>query len=85
VTITAINSNTVTFTPALKFDHFGASTTTITTSYGSLDTRAGVGHLTRNIKIVSGPNYTWGYRVLVYGYKDTNDFIRTGDVILSGV
>jgi hypothetical protein len=69
----------------LKYDHYGASSATITTPYGVLDARAGVGHLTRNIKIVSGPNYTWGYRMLVYGYKDTSGFIRTGDVILSGV
>lgn len=34
-----------------------------------LDSRAGVGHLTRNIKIESAGSDSWGYRMLVYGYS----------------
>lgn len=69
--ITAINGKEITFTPALTYEHYGASTTTIANDYGVLDTRSAVGILTRNIKI-TGANDTddWGCRVLVYGYNE---------------
>lgn len=84
MTITAISGTTVTFTPALKFTHYGASEATITNAVGTLDTRAAVGYLTRSIKIVSGADSGWGYQLIAYGYMD-NTTLRTGSVILHGV
>jgi len=55
VTISAIVDTTITLAAPLKFSHFGAGSSSIIKSdFGSLDTRARVGHLTRNVKIVSG-------------------------------
>jgi len=68
VTITAISGTTVTFTPALQYNHFGAAEATIEKSYGVLDTRAGVGHMTRKVKITAGPDAAWGYTVFAYTY-----------------
>jgi hypothetical protein len=84
VKITAINGNTVTFTPALIYKHYGAANPTVTNAVGTLDTRTGVGHLSRNIKIVAGPDSGWGFQLLVYGYID-NATLRSGSVILNGV
>lgn len=84
VKITAVSGNTVTFTPALKFTHYG-DTNPITNTYGTLDMRTGVGHLTRNIKIQAGPDANgWGFRVLVYAYQD-NDTMRIGGANLTAV
>lgn len=86
VTITSINSGTsVSFTPALKYTHYGAGSATISNSIGTLDTRAGVAHLTRNIKFVTGADSGWGYQVIVNGFLDQNDNLLTGSAILSGV
>lgn len=57
---------------------------TLKNSIGTLDTRAGVGHITRNIQVVSGPDYTWGYRVLVYGFL-FSDVLTVGNVQIYGV
>jgi hypothetical protein len=84
ITITALTSTSVTFTPGLNHTHFG-SPSQITNSYGTLDTRAAVGHINRNIQIVAGANVGWGFRVLVYGYIDPNNITRTGVTSLSGV
>ncbi len=72
------------FTPALLYKHYGDIGATVTNAAGTLDTRAGVGHLTRNIKIVAGPDSGWGYQLLVYGYVD-NTTLRSGSIILKGV
>jgi hypothetical protein len=81
--------NTVTFTPALKFNHFGDLTPTIVRSFGTMDMRAGVGHLTRNIKIKAGPDSGWGFTVIQFGYlrqeDDGTSNIVTGKMTLSGV
>lgn len=69
VTITAINSTNVTFTPALQHAHFGDVNETIVKSFGTMDMRAGVGHLSRNIKIVAGDNSTWGFNLVQFGYS----------------
>jgi hypothetical protein len=74
----------VSFTPALLYKHYGHIGATVTNAAGTLDTRAGVGHLTRNIKIVAGPDSGWGYQLLVYGYVD-NTTLRSGSIILKGV
>lgn len=86
MTITAINlsNKQVTFTPALKYNHYGANSVTISNSVGSLDTRTTVGHVTRNIKFVSGPDNGWGYTIYVYQmWEGTNS--RTGMASLSAV
>lgn len=77
------NTN-VQFTPALKYKHYGSPTATVTNAVGTLDTRAGVGLLTRNIRIIPGQDSNWGYRMLVYGFIDFN-ITRTGGIILQGV
>jgi hypothetical protein len=47
--------------------------------------RAGVGHLTRNIKIVRGADPDgWGFRVLTYGFID-GDITRIGTSNIHGV
>ena len=84
VTIQSISSKTVTFTPALQYNHYGDSSVTINNTFGILDTRTAVGHITRNIKFVAGPDNGWGYTILGYGYSQ-NDILRTGNIILSGV
>lgn len=50
-----------------------------------MDTRASVGHLTRNFKIVSGSDSGWGFHLLVYGYLDGGSNLRSGSVVFQGV
>jgi len=78
----------VTFTPALQYSHFGAVDPTIVRSYGTLDMRTAVGHLTRNIKIVAGNDTTWGFTLIQFGYSrkvDGVSVIETGKMTISGV
>jgi len=78
LTITAISGNLVSFTPPLSHEHYGASTATISNSFGTVDTRSAVGLLTRNIKISSAASASdWGGRVLIYGYYQPPD-VRGG-------
>ena len=83
-TITAISSETITLDSALQYTHYGGSSANLNTEYGTLDQRARVGHLTRNIKIVPGPDADWGFTVYVYGYRDGN-ITRIGRVNLDSV
>ena len=88
VTITAINGLNITFTPALKYAHFGDTNPTIVKTYGTLDMRTGVAHLSRNIKIVAGNDTTWGFTLIQFGYSfvlGNETVIQTGKMILSGV
>ena len=78
VTITSVSSNQIQFTPALKYDHYGA------TSWSEVDYRTPVGHLTRNIKITTGDDEGWGYRILTYGYVECNSE-KYGQIVLNGV
>lgn len=71
VTITALSGNLVSFTPALQFAHYGNTSATISKSYGTLDTRAGIAHLTRNIKVTAGPDDGWGFSLIQFGYLRT--------------
>ena len=80
VKITSVASNTITFSPPLKYDHYGAHSQTV----GEIDSRTAVGHLTRNIKITTGDDEEWGYRILTYGYMECNNE-KYGLLILSGV
>jgi hypothetical protein len=88
VTITGVSGNTISFTPALQFNHFGDANPTIVKSYGTLDMRAGVGHLTRNIKIVAGDDEKWGFTLIQFGYSRQvggSPVIDTGKMTISGV
>lgn len=82
--ITDIVDNTVSVTPALNYAHYGSVSITISNNVGQLDTRTSVGHVTRNIKFVSGPDSGWGYTVVNYQIWEGNQ-ARTGDLVLSGV
>ena len=82
--MSAPTSNEISFTPPLRFNHYGAPDVTISNQYGTLDTRTAVGHLTRSIKITPGPDIGWGFRLLGYGFRDGNH-LRTGNLILQGV
>lgn len=92
ITITAINGNTISFDTPLVYEHYGAGAPIIN-KYGVLDTRAGVGLLSRNIKITKGPDANgWGCRVLAYSYSEFNPenpaagvVNRTGSIIFDGV
>lgn len=84
VQITGIIDNIVTFTPALNYTHYGSSSITISNSVGELDTRASVGHITRNIKFISGPDNGWGYTIVNYQIWEGAK-ARTGELMLSGV
>lgn len=85
-TIQSINADgTLTLDSALTYTHYGDSSNTISNNYGTLDTRARVGHINRNVKIVPGPDAGWGFSVTVYGYKDTNNKTWVGNAEMSGV
>jgi hypothetical protein len=86
VTITNVNGNTISFAPALQYTHYGAPSVTISNSYGTLDTRASVGHVTRNIKIISGPDAGWGYSLVIYSmYEEPGTIYRAGQATLNSV
>ena len=94
VTIDDISGNTVTFSPPLAYNHYGAGSVTISNSVGTLDTRAAVGHLTRKIRFMSGEDSGWGYTLHIFGYQDTyfdegtqqnETLVRTGSVDMTGV
>jgi hypothetical protein len=74
----------VTVSSPLQYTHYGSSTLTIDNNFGTLDTRARVGHVNRNIQFVPGPDAGWGYTVIVYGFLD-GTILRIGSVQLSGV
>lgn len=86
VTITAVytSNNSVSFTPALNYTHYGASGVTVSNAVGTLDTRAAVGLLTRNIRIMAGDDDGWGFQMIVQGYFDGVK-VRSGSVVLQGV
>ena len=68
----------------LVHSHFGDSGPTVEALDTVIDTRAAVGHLTRNIKIVSGGDTSWGFRLFVYKYTACTT-PRTGSITLEGV
>lgn len=80
--ITAISGTIVTFTPALEYEHYGDSGTTISNDYGTLDARSAVGHLTRNIKIMPAADANnWGCKVHIYGYLEIPEDLSVSDPI----
>ena len=44
-----------------------------------------MGHVNRNMKIVPGPDMGWGFSVIVYGYRDTDNKLWIGNVDISAV
>jgi len=83
-TITALTATTVTFTPGLRFLHFGAATP-LTNVRGEIDTRCVVGLIDRNIKIASDVDAEdWSYSVLIYGWSSTS-FIYSSSAVISAV
>jgi hypothetical protein len=84
--ISAITGGTITFSAALAYDHYGSASPTVSNEYGTLDMRAGVALLTRNI-VIRGDDSNgerWGCRVLVYGMRDS-DIVMKGSVDLDSV
>ena len=78
--ITAINNGVITLNQAVSHYHFGATAVTKTVSYGTLDMRAEVGLLTRNIVIQGANEGTWGGRVYV-----AQNTTSRGRIMLDGV
>lgn len=74
----------ITFEPALNYDHYGAAGVTIDNSYGQLDTRTAIGHLTRSIKIISGEDTEWGFKIITNSWLD-GEVPRYGLLTLDGV
>ena len=70
VTIASISGSTVTLNEALQFDHYGAASIDASES-GTIDIRAEVVHLTRNIKIVGVNQDRWGAHVVTAHNKDS--------------
>jgi hypothetical protein len=84
--IKTINGDgSITLTAPLLYTHYGDASVTVNSTYGTLDTRAKVGHINRNIKITAGPDAGWGFSIYVYGYTDTASVLRVGSVQLVGV
>jgi hypothetical protein len=86
-TILSIDATTgyITLTAALQYTHYGDPSITVSSVHGNLDTRAKVGHISRNIKILSGTDSGWGFSIYVYGYMDTANVTRIGSAQLVGV
>ena len=92
VKITAINADNlkeVTIDPPLKHNHFGNNIPHIS-SVGTLDMRAEVGVLTRNLKIVGANDSDWGCRIITPRFSAYNiekkEIVDTeGTTIMEGV
>lgn len=72
------------FTPKVTnkpaYTHYGSSSPTV-----SVDTRSMVGHLSRKIKIISGPSTNnYGFRVLVTSVAGKNGTVRFNGVQFYG-
>jgi hypothetical protein len=87
--IEGIVGNIITLNESLTYSHYGGSTTTIDNNYGTLDMRASVGVLTRNIKIEAEDEEDWGFRLLVLSFTDykgtDKERVREANIILQGV
>ena len=73
------------FTPKLSYFHFGSLNNTIFSGENTLNTASKVIYVSRNIKIVPGPDESFGTAVFVYGFLDTNQRYEMGSVYLRGV
>ena len=85
-TITAIDNGVITLDSPIQFYHFGAATATKETPVGTLDMRAEVGLLTRNIKVEGTDEDFWGARVYIGEIYDPYfDYYYRGRADLDGV
>lgn len=55
VTIKSISNGSVELVSTLKYNHYGSSSL-LNSSYGTIDLNTQVGHVSRNVQIVSGPD-----------------------------
>jgi len=84
--ITKISGKKVTLNESISFYHYGADSVFETTNHGSLDMRAEVAHLTRNIKIEGTRDDGWGGRVYTTQIYDIeNNLLYRGQTNLDGV
>ena len=64
-----MSAHTITLASPLTYSHHGsADSDVLSTTSGTLDTRARVGHLTRNVKIRAGTDAGWGFTVYIAQY-----------------
>lgn len=75
-TINSVSASRTFVAASAVASHFGEPDVTILSQYGNIDTRAAVGHVTRNIQIKQTGNNTFGFAVYVTG---------TGILIARGV
>lgn len=86
VTISAISGTTITLSAALAFSHYGAPTSSLTTTaLGVLDTRTVVAHLSRNIVFGNKDTSGWGCAFWVNRYKDKDGKWHSPTTTLVGV
>ena len=70
VTVKNVTGNTINLNEALSFDHYGAASVDADAS-GSIDIRAEVVHLSRNIKIVGTNTDRWGAHIVTAHNQDS--------------
>ena len=94
VTILDISGTTITLASALAYSHYGcADSDILSTTSGTIDTRARVGHLTRNVKIRAGEDAGWGFTVYITQYFENHEPLtdltvgvwRNGTATIDGV
>lgn len=84
VIISAINPDkSINISSPLKYNHFG-SPSSLSYLHGTINVNTQVGHLDRNVKILSGPDRSYGLDLIVYGYWD-DKMHWIGSLTLSGV
>jgi hypothetical protein len=71
VIISSLNpaEGSIILTSPLKYTHYGSSSF-LSYTHGNIDVNTQVGHLDRSIKILSGPDTSYGLEFIVYGYWD---------------
>jgi hypothetical protein len=84
--INAIQGKVITLNTTIKNYHYGAAAATTVGSYGSIDQRAEVAQITRNINIEGSRQDGWGGRVYTGQIYDTiNKIMYRGTTKLDGV
>ena len=71
VTISSFNTTdgSIILTSPLQYNHYGSSSPLSYTN-GDIDVNTQVGHLNRSMKILSGPDTSYGMDFIVYSYWD---------------
>ncbi len=85
VMISSVNpaNGSVSLTSPLIYTHYGSSSS-LSYAHGNIDVNTQVGHLDRNIKILSGPDVSYGLDFIIYGYWD-DKMHWIGSLSLDGV